>query len=296
MRARIHFLSWSSLLVCLSALVTAGDGGLCTKCTQGYVAPSGHGAAADGRRIITIAIDSSWDSSPGTTNSLIWNAATCARDKWNDTTDPYGNKTGYFIVIDQSHSYGTPDITIKKEECSVGAGWGCTSIVTGEENNPSTMKLPEKNATGVAVRDEDRCGRVAHEIMHKFGGNSHQCYTQSTILYGTGGISGRRDHNDVQGVDVQTANLALMSAGDCSGTDATFSEPDNNLEPVTGGGDETYWEPAYTENEVQIWCDFHYTRSDHYVLTQYGWQYTYSTYEFQYMDNCQPLECCEDDD
>lgn len=55
----------------------------CPTCYNDNTIPQGHGAAPDGsgRRVINIYIDSSWNSSPGVTNTQIWNATASAVSK-----------------------------------------------------------------------------------------------------------------------------------------------------------------------------------------------------------------------
>ena len=68
-------------------------------------------ASADGRRTISIKIDSSWGA---TTNAQIWNATQDAKDGWNDATDSSNppNKTGYFLDVQQDNP--NPQIIIKQ--------------------------------------------------------------------------------------------------------------------------------------------------------------------------------------
>src|SRR5436853_5263710 len=54
------------------------------------------------RRVITIKIDSTWNSSPGQTNPSIWNGVNSAIQMWNSATDPYGNQTGYCFQLNQA--------------------------------------------------------------------------------------------------------------------------------------------------------------------------------------------------
>ena len=77
-------------------------------------------ASADGRRTISIKIDSSWGT---TTNAQIWNATQDAKDGWNDATDSNNHKTGYFLEVQQGNQ--NPQIIIQK---GTPAGGGCASV------------------------------------------------------------------------------------------------------------------------------------------------------------------------
>jgi hypothetical protein len=106
-------------------------------CISDRIPMNGHGGAkdlpasfgcncqGDNRRVISVSIGSSWDvdpqgnSTPGNTNVNVWNATACAISAWNDAQDNYGNKTGYYLVIDQSGQLGsTSDVTIKNKHSS----------------------------------------------------------------------------------------------------------------------------------------------------------------------------------
>ena len=88
------------------------------QCENDVTPYAGHGPASslptelcgncsgDSRRVVVVRIDSSWDSSPGHTNSNIWAALNCAINNWNSATDGASppNKTGYYLVLDQKTS------------------------------------------------------------------------------------------------------------------------------------------------------------------------------------------------
>src|SRR5579883_3109428 len=77
-----------------------------------------------GRRTINIYIDSTWDSSPGVTNATVWNAVNAAANSWNSATDPYGNKTGYYFVVNQAGGSGQADIIISRDNSLSGSDTG----------------------------------------------------------------------------------------------------------------------------------------------------------------------------
>jgi hypothetical protein len=61
----------------------------CAICHRDYRRPVGKGTvgAGDTRKILTVAIDSSWDDAPGTTNVRIWDAVAKGMTKWNVARD-----------------------------------------------------------------------------------------------------------------------------------------------------------------------------------------------------------------
>jgi hypothetical protein len=91
-------------------------------------------ASADGRRTISIKIDSSWGA---TTNAQIWNATQDAKDGWNDATDSSNppNKTGYFLDVQQDNP--NPQIIIKQGTPFEG---GCASVTA--HGPPYVITLP----------------------------------------------------------------------------------------------------------------------------------------------------------
>lgn len=68
----------------------------CPRCSSDEIPMAGHGPAEDGsgRRTIFVKIDSTWGNP---TNPSIWNQTQAACTAWNNATDQYGNKTGYYL-------------------------------------------------------------------------------------------------------------------------------------------------------------------------------------------------------
>src|SRR6185295_12419064 len=96
------------VLVCLILFgtVTASFSIGCPDCFFNYQPLNGP-ASDDGRRTISIKIDSSWGA---TTNEQIWNATQDAKNGWNGETDSNNNKVGYFLDVQQANS--NPQIII----------------------------------------------------------------------------------------------------------------------------------------------------------------------------------------
>ena len=87
---------------------------VCPHCIKDEAVLAGHGAAPDGsgRRIVNVYITSACDTSPGVTDTKIFNGVQDAVNKWNNATDNSGNKTGYYFRIYQSGGTSQADITL----------------------------------------------------------------------------------------------------------------------------------------------------------------------------------------
>ena len=83
----------------------------CPECYSNQTPLAGHGPAPDGsgRRLISVQIDSSWGNP---TNNSIWNGTAAAMSQWNNATDSFGNRTAYYLQINQTTS--TPDYIIRQ--------------------------------------------------------------------------------------------------------------------------------------------------------------------------------------
>lgn len=238
------------------AAVLLGSGPVragCPTCFTAFIIPPGHGpaSASDSRRIVTIQIDSSWDSSPGQTTDRIWNAAVCAVDKWNNARDQYGNSTGYYFKIDQQGQYGSvADVTVKKaEDCSNGA-WGCHP---GLENVQSEIHLSGRNATATTLSNDDVCGRIAHELEHKLGGSNGVNCSDPTVMWGTISFAtGARVYNDVSGSDVAMVNRASANPSGCEDQFPTGDpEPEVAVYDPCGSCIPAYYGCYYWDYECQ---------------------------------------------
>jgi hypothetical protein len=120
----------SIAVLCVIFLITGiGYPQDCPPCKKNQNPLPGHGAAAnipscacpnDNRRVILVTIGGGWNvdpngnSTPGQTNVHIWNAVTCAIAAWNTAQDQFGNKTGYYFVLDQNGQYGSTDVKIQR--------------------------------------------------------------------------------------------------------------------------------------------------------------------------------------
>jgi predicted Zn-dependent protease len=154
----------------------------------------GHGPASslpecncpsDNRRVISVAVDSSWEDPPGSgqTNNNIWNAVVGAINNWNNATDVNGNKTMYYFNLEQNNS--NPDIKIHKGTPAGGA------FADAGSGYPYTITLDPLNAT---IATTSAQGRVAHELGHEIGiGNaSDPSCTNSIRSYAVERICGKK--------------------------------------------------------------------------------------------------------
>lgn len=133
------------LIVLLSGLVLSS----CPECYKDNHAPMNGPSSGENpaRRTISVQIDSTWGTP---TNSSIWNATcagtgatncpsgTSALSEWNNQTDQYGNKTGYFLSLQQDSQ--SPQIIIKLG--AVGANECASTDLNGP---PYVISLPRQS-------------------------------------------------------------------------------------------------------------------------------------------------------
>lgn len=164
-----------------------------------------NGPAADdgsGRRQIVIKIDASWGT---TTAAQIWDGTETARTEWNNATDQYGNKTGYYLKVDQNSS--TPDILIKKGS----TGSGCAEVTLG--TSPKVITLPD-NTTSFS--QEQINSKIKHEIAHPLGvANDNGCYS----IANTSAAGCERTSFSITQADVASVNRHLNNHSEnCNAT------------------------------------------------------------------------------
>jgi len=224
----------------------------CPPCLKNQNPLPGHGAAAnipscvcpnDTRRVILVSIGGGWNvdpngnSTPGQTNVHVWNAVNCAIATWNNAQDQFGNKTGYYFVLDQSGQYGSTDIKIQREQVASGGGFA-QSVPVGTHPNVTSwkIKLDPKNGNlnNNQFRHEDLCGRVSHELGHVIGlADNWDC---TTIMSGTDPITGMRPVNTIAPNDVLQVNNNLRD--DTRPNCPQCYDGTTNCEGGGGGGDE----------------------------------------------------------
>jgi hypothetical protein len=141
------------------AVVNAGD---CPECYSDHKsmegrASAGRPATIEGRRAISVKIDSSWNT-PGTNqvSPLIQNAVSGALSGWNTATS--GMSNAYYL--DQRQTDTAPQITI------VRGGTTACATRTGNLGGPYTIHLP----TDADQRTLDALLQtIEHEVGHVYG-------------------------------------------------------------------------------------------------------------------------------
>jgi hypothetical protein len=277
------------LLACLVASPVAAHA-QCTECAAEYTAFPGHGTSGDGRRIIKVKIDSSWGNP---TNSKIWNATRDAVDMWNDATDQYNNKTGYFFVLDQNE--GSPEITVKKGSCPLSVA--CATF--NNSGSPGEIKLVEGGdyggMTSEYMDDDTRKQALGHEIGHAIGLTKQLC-ANSSVMAGlrvtqitTSSGPQYQLKNRTLGVyadDVAAANRALNSPStQCAGNrnDASIALEDDGS--IGGGGYDD--EPTGGGPQEECFATWHVTY--YFYWNGSGWSFDYASYDYIVGINCYPL-------
>lgn len=191
----------------------------------------------DNRRVMTVYINSSWNvdangnSTPGHTNENIWNAVNCALAEWNSAQDQFGNKTGYFFVLDQSHQFGDPVIKIKKGRTSVGNFAVTSWMGTAPNLTDPVIELDprNRNLNNNRFTPADLCGRVKHELGHIIGlADDVNC---TSIMSGSD-TNGRRPYNNISSNDVVQSNNNLNN----NQTNCAGCFPGTTCEVGGGGG------------------------------------------------------------
>jgi hypothetical protein len=143
-------------LICLLIGFSVFARSLCPPCKTDQLPMSGHGPATDGsgRRQINVAIDGSWDVSPGQTNVNVYNGVTTAISMWN------AKATCYYLFLDQTS--GNTDIKIYKDLAS-NIPFGCADATA---LTPYRIRLADTVGSDTAAHIG---ALAAHEIGHTFG-------------------------------------------------------------------------------------------------------------------------------
>jgi len=218
-------------------------------CYSNLVPYAGHGPASslpsslcsncagDNRRVIVVRIDASWNSSPGQTNSQIWDAVGCAVSGWNAARESNGAPTGYYFVVDQQNqtSVATPDILITR-----GSAGGTASSNPGlNASSPTRTNAITLDPANTTYNASDVCGRVRHEIAHLIGLGDYQEQC-NTIMRGSHS-DGSRVVNEIQPHDVSRVNAHFANQGNCTTTTSRDAAVEA-CEPVgTAPGPDYYW-------------------------------------------------------
>jgi hypothetical protein len=261
------------LLMPDSVVVNAGD---CPECFSDHKPLPGRASAnrpatIDGRRAISVKIDSSWNN-PGTTqtNTLVQNAVNGALSGWN--TAGAGQSNAYYF--DQRPTDTAPQITI------VRGGTSACATTTGNAGGPYTIHLPEDTDQ----RSLDALLQIIeHEIGHVYGldhANKEDCPGNQSIMRvnsgkwvnGTGADAGRQVWDSCGGTDraitandVQKAAATNTPAGPNTpgGPPAvTCKKTEVEPQPVHNDPPGGYVEPNYYYYPTT--CYYYYDAVDYY--------------------------------
>lgn len=265
------------ILGCLipdSVAVNAGD---CPECYSDHKsmqgrASAGRPATIDGRRAISVKIDSSWNT-PGTnqTNPLIQNAVSGALSGWN--TAGAGQSNAYYF--EQRQTDTAPQITI------VRGGTTACATRTGNLGGPYKILLPEDADQRTL---EALLQTIEHEIGHIYGlahTNKEDCPGSQSIMRVNSGkyvdVPGQPGvktwdscgGNDraITATDVQKAVATSAPggppAGTCKQTSVEGPLPAPIHDPPAGGGG--YTEPSYYYYPTV--CYYYYDAQDAYTCS-----------------------------
>lgn len=243
-----------AILASMSAVfVHAQCSGQCPPCNNGYpgVAPVGHGQS-NGRTILNVFIDSSWDTAPGShvTNTVIYNATNDAINAWNNTQDPNGcsgsNNIGFWLQLNQANQ-SQADITISQGPLSKACG---NTIIHAFP--PAAITLVPQIA---AETEPQAAAAIEHEFGHVVGladanrtwpSPQPDCNSANTIMQGVNDvISCIPVSGAVTAIDIVQSNRFSKSNNTCevtvqSGT-LSADEPPCPIGPSCG----THLNPDY---------------------------------------------------
>jgi hypothetical protein len=226
-------------------------------------ASAGQPATIDGRPAISVRIDGSWDTSPGSgqTKANVWNAVNQGLSRWNGATDVSGIKSNYYFDLRQTD--GNAQIKIVLDSSLTGV---CAQT-TGGPGGPYTIHLP----VGADLRSlEALTNTIQHELGHVYGLDHPDgtCPGNQSIMKGNpgkmvnghldpcGGTSRSLTANDVQKANLTTSTPTGAPAGTCA---YTWQYGPHELQ---GPPPNDYVEPIYYYNET---CYYYYTAKDYYT-------------------------------
>jgi hypothetical protein len=256
----------AAVALLFSVAVIAGD---CPSCDQGLPrlpgrASEGKPAEVNGRPQISVRIDGSWDSTPGHTDSQVWDAVNEGMRRWNDATNGFGTSSYYNFDLRQTDSGA--QITIVKD-----AGEKACAHTDGPPGGPYVIHLPA-NANQRTL--EALINTIEHELGHVYGldhpDKDATCPGNQSIMKGNPGkkVNGKWDKcggtsrsltvNDVQMANVVTSTPSGAPAGRCGYTWQFGPKDPPGPEGPVGG----YVEPNFFYYPV---CYYMYYARDYYT-------------------------------
>lgn len=210
----------------------------CPPCYNDESPQTFSGLNTDGRKIITVRIDGTWNVSPGQTDPNVYNATGDACNLWNAAVTFDLNKSPYFFKFDQTAQ--NPGVRIIKD-----SGLTSCAKVTGNFGGPYEVRLPPNANQKTRA---DLAATIAHELGHVAGiGNEGQCGSiMNPAQAGCVPITREVTTNDVSSV-LQNKN----SRNSCNGSAASDTNQEIVLvacipQPEFCDGETDYWD--------QVWC------------------------------------------
>jgi hypothetical protein len=214
----------------------------------------------------------------------VWNAVNAAANSWNSATDPYGNKTGYYFVVNQAGGSGQADIIISRDNSLSGSDTGATTTAT---TVPRAVALnPDLLTQGGAFQPQ---AAVAHEFGHCIGLDgvvtNALCNGQSATVMQTLNADWTPKYVVPQPIDVQLSNVNLVTPAACT---RNVSASVGDTRDGGGGGGGCGWTQQVYEYEVITGeqegcpCVSTYTVTDWYYCGTYKYSTQYLSGYFCY--------------
>lgn len=224
-------------------------------------ASEGRPATINGRAAISVRIDGSWDTSPGSHQTVptFFNAVQDAIGRWNNATDVSGQPGNYYFDLRQTDA--NAQITIVRDSSTRDC-----AITTGDVGGPYVIHIPMY----ADLRSyEALVQTLAHELGHPYGLTHPEgsCPGGQSIMRVNSGkmINGRYDgcagtDRSITPNDVQKANTATAAGGPIAGACRRQAAIAPVMPPMPDPTN--YVEPNYYYYPT---CYFYYTAQDAYT-------------------------------
>lgn len=243
----------------------------CPECYNDYKplegrASEGRPATINGRSAISVKIDGSWDTSPGShqTNTNVWNAVNSALNTWNTTNSVSGQPSNYYLDLRQSDA--NAQITIMR------GGTAECATTSGKLGGPYVIHLPD-NA------DQRTLNALIQTLVHEIGHVYGLAHTKKEDCPGNQSI-----------MRVNSGKLLANGAYDpCGGTDRALTPNDvekANITSATGGPQIGYCRQQILEHPFM-------NDPQGYIEPNYYYYPTTCYYYYEAVDHYRYCECAE---